>query len=86
MNYLQIAMLAGAGILALSVIPYQKLFGLMNESNDNEKVRTELVAIIEKWQDLKNICDSNGLSEASTKLDEIFPILNLHLINAEKKK
>jgi len=35
----------------------------------------ELVSIVQKWQALKTSCEKNKLTEASNKLDEIFPML-----------
>ena len=37
--------------------------------------KSDLIAVVQKWDDLKNICVSNGLTEATAKLDEIFPML-----------
>lgn len=35
----------------------------------------ELVTVVKKWQDLKDECIENNLTEAVAKLDEIFPML-----------
>lgn len=40
---------------------------------DNKK--DELVTVVIKWQALKDECIENNLTEAVTKLDEIFPML-----------
>ena len=37
--------------------------------------RDNLVEIVQKWQLFKDACEENNLSEAVTKLDEIFPML-----------
>lgn len=37
--------------------------------------KDNLVEIVQKWQSLKDACEENNLSEAVTKLDEIFPML-----------
>lgn len=37
--------------------------------------KDELVSIVQKWQALKDACDKNKLTDASAKLDEIFPML-----------
>ena len=37
--------------------------------------KDNLVEIVQKWQTLKDACEENNLSEAVTKLDEIFPML-----------
>lgn len=37
--------------------------------------KDELVSIVQKWQSLKTACDNNKLTQASSKLDEIFPML-----------
>ena len=41
-----------------------------------------LIEVVKKWDDLKDACEKNGLTEAVTKLNEIFPVL----IKAEKTK
>tara|TARA_Y100000592_G_C5254197_1_gene214259 strand:+ start:198 stop:482 length:285 start_codon:yes stop_codon:yes gene_type:complete len=33
--------------------------------------------IVDLWHQLKESCDSYGLKEASSKLDEVFPLLNV---------
>jgi hypothetical protein len=37
--------------------------------------KNDLIEIVQKWDDLKNVCVANGLTEAEKKLDEIFPML-----------
>lgn len=37
--------------------------------------KDELVTVVIKWQALKDECIENNLTEAVTKLDEIFPML-----------
>lgn len=37
--------------------------------------KSDLITVVQKWDDLKNICVANGLTEATAKLDEIFPML-----------
>lgn len=37
--------------------------------------KDNLVEMVQKWQVLKDACEENNLSEAVTKLDEIFPML-----------
>ena len=37
--------------------------------------KDELVSIVQKWQSLKTACENNKLTQASSKLDEIFPML-----------
>lgn len=37
--------------------------------------KDNLVEIVQKWQLFKDACEENNLSEAVTKLDEIFPML-----------
>jgi hypothetical protein len=39
------------------------------------ETKDNLVEIVQKWQVLKDACEENNLSEAVTKLDEIFPML-----------
>ena len=41
-----------------------------------------LIEVVKKWDDLKDACEKNGLTEAVTKLNEIFPVL----IKVEKTK
>lgn len=42
----------------------------------------DLIEVVKKWDDLKDACEKNGLTEAVTKLNEIFPVL----IKVEKTK
>lgn len=37
---------------------------------------TEFIKTLELWYALKTSCDKNGLSAASEKMDEVFPLLN----------
>jgi len=37
---------------------------------------SEFIKTLELWYALKTACDSNGLSAASEKMDEVFPLLN----------
>jgi hypothetical protein len=37
--------------------------------------KSDLITVVQKWDDLRKTCVSNGLTEATTKLDEIFPML-----------
>lgn len=39
------------------------------------KPKSDLIAVVQKWDDLRTICVVNGLTEATAKLDEIFPML-----------
>jgi hypothetical protein len=39
------------------------------------ETKDSLVEIVQKWQQLKDACQENKLTEAVTKLDEIFPVL-----------
>lgn len=48
------------------------------ETDDND----DLIEVVKKWDDLKDACEKNGLTEAVTKLNEIFPVL----IKVEKTK
>ena len=43
--------------------------------------KDNLVDIVQKWQVLKDACKESNLTEAVTKLDEIFPML----IKVDKK-
>jgi hypothetical protein len=45
------------------------------------KAKDNLVEVVQKWQCLKDACEQNKLTEAITKLDEIFPML----IKVDKK-
>ena len=35
----------------------------------------DLILVVTKWSEFKDICVKNNLTEAVTKLDEIFPML-----------
>jgi hypothetical protein len=37
--------------------------------------KSDLITVVQKWDDLKKTCVSSGLTEATAKLDEIFPML-----------
>jgi len=39
------------------------------------ETKDSLVEIVQKWQQFKDACEENKLTEAVTKLDEIFPML-----------
>lgn len=41
------------------------------ESDDSD----DLIEVVKKWDDLKDACEKHGLTEAVTKLNEIFPVL-----------
>lgn len=41
------------------------------ENDDSD----DLIEVVKKWDDLKDACEKHGLTEAVTKLNEIFPVL-----------
>lgn len=55
--------------------------GLVNRAKLPDVVTLErgsdddLIEVVRKWDDLKESCEKNGLSEAVAKLNEIFPVL-----------
>ena len=67
-------------ILILSSIDTTSIFRYLkpqvsNKPNSTTTKKDDLVSIVSKWSDLKTICENNGLTEAVSKLDEIFPTL-----------
>ena len=82
MNAFQIAMLTGAGLLALSVF-WEKIKGFIGSfktsvkpyvPSDNPSKDSSLVEIIRCWEHLKVSCQKANLTEACKELDEIFPL------------
>lgn len=80
----QIIIIGLGAILILSSLDFGSLFKTALE-NSKPPVKPinpiapnktyELVTLVEKWSDLKDACQKNGLTEAVSKLDEIFPTL-----------
>lgn len=67
-------------ILILSSIDTTSIFKYLKpqistKPNIAAAKKDDLVSIVGKWSDLKTICENNGLTEAVSKLDEIFPTL-----------
>lgn len=80
----QIIIIGLGAILILSSLDFGSLFKTVTDNGKqppktvNPAIPTkkyELVALVEKWSDLKDACEKNGLTEAVSKLDEIFPTL-----------
>lgn len=86
MTTMQIIIAVVAGILILSsLVDLKSIFNNLLEDKavvpkpvkpvivDDEE--NNISSVVEKWENLKNSCDSLGLKQASTKLVEVFPLL-----------
>lgn len=62
------------GLVSRAKLPDAPSFDVDNDD--------DLIEVVKKWDDLKDACEKNGLTEAVTKLNEIFPVL----IKVEKTK
>lgn len=62
------------GLVSRAKLPDTPSFDVDNDD--------DLIEVVKKWDDLKDACEKNGLTEAVTKLNEIFPVL----IKVEKTK
>lgn len=71
--------IVGVGVLiALSSIDLSSLLKKVESTVQPLPPKTQkndLIEIVQKWDDLRTICNANGLTEATKKLDEIFPML-----------
>jgi xanthine dehydrogenase iron-sulfur cluster and FAD-binding subunit A len=69
----------GVGVLiALSSIDLSFLIKKLErkvQPSVSKEEKNDLIEIVQKWDDLRTICNANGLTEATKKLDEIFPML-----------
>lgn len=69
----------GVGVLiALSSIDLSSLIKKIEKKVQPSPLtnpKNDLIEIVQKWDDLRTICNANGLTEATKKLDEIFPML-----------
>ena len=70
------------GLGAIMILSSLDIASLLTKIRSNPVIKpqpqpqkSDLIAVVQKWDDLKNICVSNGLTEATAKLDEIFPML-----------
>lgn len=43
--------------------------------SNSSKSNDDLILVVTKWSEFKDICVKNNLTDAVTKLDEIFPTL-----------
>ena len=75
-----------AGCILLSTINYSNLwlkFTSLFSGWTQPKVEVEVpqevkfLEIVDLWYQLKDSCDKYGLKEASDKLGEVFPLLNV---------
>jgi len=73
----QIVIIGLGVIMVLSSLDLSSLFNKIPSSSPSPAVKpkNDLIAVVQKWDDLRNVCIINGLTEATTKLDEIFPML-----------
>ncbi|NDB57168.1 hypothetical protein EB001_01770 [bacterium] len=83
--YVKLGLLvAGSLIVLLNLVNVPALVSKLLMKNKNPKVDSELshdtqkdfLEIVSLWYQLKNKCDEFDLHVASTKLDEVFPLLN----------
>ncbi len=82
----RISAIALAGILILSMIDLSAIKSKIGSylvwpfPKKEKEVKVEKVSfleIIDLWHKLKNSCNEYGLKDASEKLDEVFPLLNV---------
>lgn len=90
MSTVQIIFLVLGAVIILSSFDFSsilnKIEGKVKEVNvvtpPSPALRKDsLVEIVQKWQVLKDACQESNLTDAVTKLDEIFPVL----IKVDKK-
>ena len=83
MTIFQIIMFTLAGGLVVSVFWDKiKAFVPVPTKNHNYSTGSELVTIVNCWENLKGMCDDSNLRVASAELQKIFPLL----IITEKQK
>lgn len=90
MSTAQIILVAIGLLIVISSIDFKSLFSSFKEKETTGYIpvapnppvqvaivdpKNDLVSLVQKWQALKDACDKNKLTEASTKLDDIFPML-----------
>ena len=83
MTIFQMIILALAGGLVVSVfwdkikafMPIPKLPVRGPSKNHNHSTGSELVTIVNCWENLKGMCDDAKLNVASAELQKIFPLL-----------
>lgn len=83
-----VALLVAIGLL-LSSIDFSYILAKVSVKNDTIKVNNRVVVkvnedskflkTLELWYLLKKQCDDAGLTEASKKMDDVFPLLNDNL-------
>ena len=83
-----VALLVAIGLL-LSSIDFSYILAKVSVKNDTVKVNNRVVVkvnedskflkTLELWYLLKKQCDDAGLTEASKKMDDVFPLLNDNL-------
>lgn len=74
-QYIYIALFVLIVLSYLDFSPIFKFFQSTSTPNVIPQERDSLIEIVEKWDDLRNICSKNNLNSAVEKLDEIFPML-----------
>lgn len=86
---IRVAAVALAAVLLISTVDFSYLFSKVKSvikwpfvkvskvvvPTQPEKVT--FLEIVDLWHQLKESCDEYGLKEASNKLDEVFPLLNV---------
>ena len=79
----QVFFLVLGGLIFLSSFDFSSLLKKVENKVENINISNppkiqntdSLVDIVQKWQILKNTCEKNNLTEAVSKLNEIFPML-----------
>lgn len=68
-------------IMILSSIDLSAIYKLVDRKEpivtppNSSKSNDDLILVVTKWSEFKDICVKNNLTDAVTKLDEIFPTL-----------
>lgn len=68
-------------IMILSSIDLSAIYKLVDRKesvvtpSNSSKSNDDLILVVTKWSEFKDICVKNNLTDAVTKLDEIFPTL-----------
>lgn len=81
---LRVAAVAIAGMILLSNFDYSSVLNYISSVFKRKKVITPetpdevtFLDIVESWHVLRKNCETCGLHEAVSKIDEVFPLLNM---------
>jgi hypothetical protein len=80
MSWGQIIFLGLGAVMILSSLDLSSLTKLVEKKTTPPAPKQvasndDLILVVTKWSEFKDICVKNNLTEAVTKLDEIFPML-----------